>query len=128
MPEGELLISIKASAQGLSRAELDGSPSAAGAALAKNLQASADLRIDTALLDKLLDSSGKSDVFAAQLQGLQRQGYLKLDGKALTTHLTYQGGQLKVNDLPFPPRPRTKLAGHSRAGSSPPPPGGRPRR
>ncbi len=36
---------------------------------------------------------------------LQRQGYLKLDGKALTTHLTFLGGQLKVNDLPFPPRP-----------------------
>ena len=63
------------------------------------------MRIDTALLDKLLDSTGKGDTIAAQMQGLQRQGYLKLDGKALTTHLTFQGGHLKVNDLPFPPMP-----------------------
>ena len=63
------------------------------------------MRIDTALLDKLLDSTGKGDTIAAQMQGLQRQGYLKLDGKALTTHLTFQSGHLKVNDLPFPPMP-----------------------
>jgi hypothetical protein len=83
--------------------------------LIKRLQASADLRIDTALLDKLLDSSGQGDRVTAQLQGLQRQGYLKLDGKALTTHLAYQGGQLKVNDLPFPPlgaMPRPPPGGH----------------
>jgi uncharacterized protein YdgA (DUF945 family) len=57
------------------------------------------------MLDKLLDSMGKGENVAAQLQALQKQGYLKLDGKALTTHLTYLGGQFKVNDLPFPPRP-----------------------
>jgi uncharacterized protein YdgA (DUF945 family) len=103
MPEGELLISVKASAHGFTREEIDGSPGALKAAIAKHLQASADLRIDTALLDKLLDTSGNGDKFTAQLQGLQRQGYLKLDGKALTTHLTFGGGQLQVNGLPFPP-------------------------
>jgi hypothetical protein len=71
----------------------------------KFLQASAEVRIDTALLDKLLDSSGNGDTITTQLQGLQRQGYLKLDGKALTTHLAFQSGHLKINDLPFPPLP-----------------------
>lgn len=103
MPEGELLISVKASAHGFSRAEIDGPPGELKSAIAKHVQASADLRIDTALLDKLLDTSGNADKFTAQLQGLQRQGYLKLDGKALTTHLTFEGGQLQVNGLPFPP-------------------------
>jgi len=115
MPEGVLLICVKASFHGLTRNEIDGSPDEAKAAFVKHLQASADVRIDTALLDKLLDSSGKGDRFTAQLQGLQRQGYLKLDGKALTTHVTYDGGQLQVNGLAFPG-----------IGMPPPPPGGHP--
>ena len=116
MPEGALLVSIKASAHNLTRAELEGSVDELRMALMKHLQASADLRIDTALLDKLLDSSGKGDRITAQLQGLQRQGYLKLEGKALTTHLTYEAGQLKVNNQAFPP-----------LGAMPtPPPGGHP--
>jgi uncharacterized protein YdgA (DUF945 family) len=106
-PDGDLLVSLNATAPGVTRAELDVAPPLLGAALAKHLQASLDVRIDTTLLDKLLDSTGKGDTIAAQMQGLQRQGYLKLDGKALTTHLTFQGGHLKVNDLPFPPMPPT---------------------
>jgi uncharacterized protein YdgA (DUF945 family) len=115
MPEGELLVAIKASFHGLTRNEIEGSPNDAKVAVAKHVQASADVRIDTALLDKLLDSSGKGDRFAAPLQGLQRQGYLKLDGKALTTHLTYEGGQLKVNGLFFPAvggMPQPPAGGH----------------
>ena len=104
-PDGELLMSIKASMPGVTHSDIDVSPQLLGAALVKHLQASLDVRIDTALLDKLLDSTGKGDTIAGQMQGLQRQGYLKLDGKALTTHLTFQGGHLKVNDLPFPPVP-----------------------
>ena len=104
-PDGELLVSLNATTPGVTRADLDVAPQLLGAALVKHLQASLDVRIDTALLDKLLDSTGKGDTIAAQMQGLQRQGYLKLDGKALTTHLTFQGGRLKVNDLPFPPMP-----------------------
>ena len=100
MPEGELLISLKAHVQGLTRADLDDKTLAT--AFAKHVQASADLRIDTALLDKLLDSTGKGDRLAAPLQGMQSQGYLKLDGKALTTHLTYRDGQLEINGLSFP--------------------------
>ena len=116
MTEGELLISLKASAHGFTRAEIDGPPGELKSAIARHLQAAADLRIDTALLDKLLDTSGNADKFTAQLQGLQRQGYLKLDGKALTTHLAFESGQLKVNGLPFPP-----------VGATPqPPPGGHP--
>jgi uncharacterized protein YdgA (DUF945 family) len=105
MPEGELLVCLKASANGLTRSDLDGPPNALRGALAKHVQVSADVRIDTELLDKLLDSSGQSELVTAQLQRLQRQGYIKLEGKALTTHLTFQGGQLKVNDQSFPPVP-----------------------
>jgi len=112
MPEGELLISVKASAHGFTRAEIDGPPGELKGAIARHLTASADLRIDTALLDKLLDTSGNADKFTAQLQGLQRQGYLKLDGKALTTHLAFEGGQLQVNGLPFPPMPQPPPGGH----------------
>jgi uncharacterized protein YdgA (DUF945 family) len=104
-PDGELLVSLNATTPGVTRADLDVAPQLLGAALVKHLQASLDVRIDTALLDKLLDSTGKGDTIAAQMQGLQRQGYLKLDGKALLTHLTFQSGRLKVNDLPFPPMP-----------------------
>jgi uncharacterized protein YdgA (DUF945 family) len=104
-PDGELLVSLHATTPGVTRADLDVAPPLLGAALVKHLQASLDVRIDTALLDKLLDSTGKGDTIAVQMQGLQRQGYLKLDGKALTTHLTFQSGHLKVNDLPFPPMP-----------------------
>ena len=106
MPEGALDISLKASMPGVTKEELQGGAlDAVKTALVKHLQMSTDIRIDTAMLDKLLESTGKGENAAAQLQGLQRQGYIKLDGKALTTHLTYLGGQLKVNDLPFPPRP-----------------------
>lgn len=104
-PDGELVLSIKAAMPGVTRADLDGNPQLLTASVLKFLQATVDVRIDTALLDKLLDSSGKGDSITAQLQGLQRQGYIKLDGKALTTHLVYQSGRLKVNDLPFPPMP-----------------------
>lgn len=105
LPEGALDISLKASMPGVTREEFQGPPDAIKMAFIKHLQASADIHIDTAMLDKLLESSGKGENVAAQLQALQKQGYIKLDGKALTTHLTYLGGQFKVNDLPFPPRP-----------------------
>jgi uncharacterized protein YdgA (DUF945 family) len=105
MPEGALDISLTASMPGVTKEELQGDPDAIKSAVVKRLQMSADIHIDTAMLDKLLESAGKGENAAAQLQGLQRQGYIKLDGKTLSTHLTFLGGQLKVNDLPFPPRP-----------------------
>jgi uncharacterized protein YdgA (DUF945 family) len=110
-PDGELLLSIKAAMPGITRADLDVNPQLLTASVLKFLQATVDVRIDTALLDKLLDSSGKGDSITVQLQGLQRQGYIKLDGKALTTHLVYQSGRLKVNDLPFPPMPAAMPGG-----------------
>lgn len=110
-PDGELILSVKASVPGITRADLDVNPQLLIPSLIKFLQVAADVRIDTALLDKLLDSSGKGDTITAQLQGLQRQGYLKLDGKALTTHLGFQSGHLKINDLPFPPMPAAMPGG-----------------
>jgi len=120
-PDGELTFSIKVAAPGITRADLDVNPQILIPALLKFLQASADVRIDTALLDKLLDSSGQGDTITGQLQGLQRQGYLKLDGKALTTHLAFESGHLKINDLPFPPMPAAMPGGPGGPGM----PGGR---
>jgi uncharacterized protein YdgA (DUF945 family) len=110
-PDGEFVLSIKAALPGITREDVSVNPQLLAAAMLKFLQASVDGRIDTALLDKLLDSSGKGDTVTAQLQGLQRQGYIKLEGNALTTHLTYQSGRLKVNDLPFPPMPAAMPGG-----------------
>ena len=104
-PDGEMLLSLNATLPGVTRADLDVASPLLTFTLLKHLRASVDARIDTALLDQLLDSTGKGDTITAQLQGLQRQGYIKLDGKALTTHLAFQNSQLRVNDLPFPPRP-----------------------
>jgi uncharacterized protein YdgA (DUF945 family) len=103
MPEGELLLTAKVTAPGLKREELEGSPAAIRVALVQHLKASADLRIDAALAEKLLDSAGKRAAFAPQLERLEHQGYIKRDGKALTTHLTFDGGRLLVNGQPFPP-------------------------
>jgi uncharacterized protein YdgA (DUF945 family) len=110
-PDGELVLSLKATLPGITRADLDVNPQLLTGAVLKFLQASVDVRIDTALLDKLLDSSGRGDSITGQLQGLQRQGYIKLDGKTLTTHLSFQNGRLKVNDLPFPPLPSAMPGG-----------------
>jgi uncharacterized protein YdgA (DUF945 family) len=110
-PDGEFVLSIKAALPGITRDDVSVNPELLLAATLKFLQASVDVRIDTALLDKLLDSSGKGDTITAQLQGLQRQGYIKLEGKALTTHLAYRSGQVKVNDLPFPPMPAAMPGG-----------------
>jgi uncharacterized protein YdgA (DUF945 family) len=119
-PDGAAQLSVKLSAPGLTRADLSGDPNALKIAVIRHLQGSADARIDTDLLDKLLDSTGKAENVTAQLQGLQRQGYIKLEGKALTTHITYQSGQLKVNDLPFPPMPQPPPPGAMPQGPTPP--------
>jgi uncharacterized protein YdgA (DUF945 family) len=110
-PDGEFVLSLKAALPGITREDVSVNPQLLAAAALKFLQASIDVRIDTALLDKLLDSSGKGDTITTQLQGLQRQGYIKLEGNALTTHLTYQSGRLEVNDLPFPPMPAAMPGG-----------------
>jgi uncharacterized protein YdgA (DUF945 family) len=125
-PDGELVLSIKAALPGVTREELDMNPQTLISTATKHLQASADVRIDTTLLDKLLDSAGNGDTITGQLQGLQRQGYLKLDGKALTTHLVFRDGRLKINDLPFPPMPAAMPRGQGMPGapSGPGMPGG----
>ena len=103
LPEGSAQLSFEATLPGLRRSDLEGTAQAFGAALSSHLKATAEMRIDTDLLDRFLDSSNRAEALTAQLQSLQRQGYLKLDGKALTTHLTFVNGQLRLNGLPFPP-------------------------
>jgi uncharacterized protein YdgA (DUF945 family) len=103
MPEGQLLLSLKASAPGLTRDELQAMPGAWQMALVKHMDVTADLRVDKPLLDKLLASSGKADQVNPQLQALEQQGFIKVDGNTLTSHMAFQGGRLTVNGQSFPP-------------------------
>ena len=101
MPEGELRLSATASAPGLKREDFDGGP--LPAALLQHLNLAADLRIDAALVTRLLASNGQRDALRAQIDAFEKQGYIKRDGTALTAHLTFEGGKLAVNGLPYPP-------------------------
>jgi uncharacterized protein YdgA (DUF945 family) len=101
MPEGELRLSATASAPGLKREDFDGAP--LQPALLQHLNVVADLRIDAALATRLLTNSGRKDALDAQIDAFEKQGYIKRDGAALTTHVTFGGGKLVVNGLPYPP-------------------------
>jgi uncharacterized protein YdgA (DUF945 family) len=100
MPEGEMHLSAKVSAPGLTREELQGP--ALKAAILQHLQAQADLRVDAALMDRLLSASAYRDTAQQQLVTLERQGYLKHEGSQYTAHVAYQSGKLSVNGQPFP--------------------------
>ena len=101
MPEGEMGLSAKASVPGLKREDLDGPQ--LQPALMQHLNVVADLRIDAALVMRLLASSGRKDALAAQIDALEHQGYIKRDGKAWTAHVALTGGKLTVNGQPYPP-------------------------
>jgi uncharacterized protein YdgA (DUF945 family) len=105
MPEGELRFSAKASAPGLKREDLDG-PQLQGT-LMEHLNVVADLRIDTALATRLMAGNARKDALTAQLAELERQGFIKRDGAALTSHLAFTGGSMTVNGHAYPPRPGT---------------------
>ena len=106
-PDGDLMLSVKLEAPGITPADVSGDPKALVLVLAKFLQATVNARIDSTLLEKLLQEalpdSDKSDPVKARLQQAQDQGYIKVDGKALTTQVTFMNGQLKINGLPFAP-------------------------
>jgi uncharacterized protein YdgA (DUF945 family) len=99
-PEGEFRLSAKLAIPGLSEQELQGP--AAMAALMMHLDATAQLRVDAPLLDKLLQADGKRELTSV-LDQLERQGYLRRDGNAYTTSLVYHAGALTINGLPYGP-------------------------
>jgi uncharacterized protein YdgA (DUF945 family) len=101
MPEGEMHLSANARAPGLTREELQGP--ALKAAILQHLQAQADLRVDAALMDRLLSANANGHAAQQQLVTLERQGYLKHEGSQYTVHIAYQSGKLSVNGQPFPP-------------------------
>ena len=105
-PEGELKISAKFAAPGLKREDVAGAGPAMTAALVQHLEAQADIRVDTDLLDKLTEgTAGNGDKLAAQVRAFEGQGYITHDGKALTTHLVFEHGKLTINGKSFPPGP-----------------------
>ncbi len=105
-PEGAFSLSAKLAAPGLKRADLEQDRPALIAALVQHLQAKADIRVDTGLLDKLTEGTpGNGDRLATAVRQLEGQGYITHEGDALIAHLAFDHGQLRVNGKPFPPSP-----------------------
>jgi uncharacterized protein YdgA (DUF945 family) len=105
-PQGELRLSARMTVPALTGASPSGD--AALAAVSRNLQAVADLRVDTALADALLGRGGQgAALLQTQMQQLERVGYLQRDGSAYRTHIDYRAGNLRINGLPYPPAPPT---------------------
>ena len=107
-PDGDLMLSVKLEFPGITPADVAGDPKTlALVVIPKFLQATVNARIDSTLLDKLLQQSmadsDKSDQAKARIQQLQDHGYIKVDGKALTTQILFMGGQVRINGLPFNP-------------------------
>ena len=105
--DGDVMLSMKLEAPGITPADVSGDPKTLALTLPKFLQATINARIDNTLLDKLTQQAvSDPDALSqtkARLQQLQDQGYVKVDGKALTTQITFMNGQLKINGLPFTP-------------------------
>lgn len=100
--DGQFSLSLKLSAPGLTREDLKGP--APLASLIPHLNAVADLRVDTALLDSLFQDTARHDQMTSQLNALEAQGFLKRDGAALAAHILLSGGHVSVNGQPYPPR------------------------
>jgi len=107
-PEGEMRIAARIATSGLKREDFSKSAPEMMAAVMPHIQATADLAIDVALLAKLTAGNPRGEQFQAQLQALQKQGYVLSNGKTLTAHLAFSGGRLTVNDMPFPPPPSAR--------------------
>ncbi|MGB6449253.1 MAG: YdgA family protein [Steroidobacteraceae bacterium] len=104
MPEGEFHLAASLEAHGIRRGDLAGGM-ASMLALTQHLDVTADLKIDAALLSKLVGSSAQGPMLSAQLDSLEKQGYLKRDGAAWTAQLAFHGGKLTINGQAYPPLP-----------------------
>jgi uncharacterized protein YdgA (DUF945 family) len=101
MPEGEFQLSAKLAAHDIKREDLSGP--AGFMALAPHLEAAVDVRMDAALLEKLMASDPSADQHSAQLAKLEQQGLIKRTGGTLTLQLSYRAGKLTINGQPYPP-------------------------
>ncbi len=103
-PEGELNVTARFAAPGLKPEDVAEPGPAMTATLLQHLQAKADIRVDTDLLDKLTEGTpGNGDKVAGQVRAFEDQGYITHDGKTLTTHLVFDHGKLSINGKSFPP-------------------------
>lgn len=131
-PDGDLMLSVKLAAPGITPTDVSNAdPKTLALTVPKFLQATINISVDSALFDKLLQQSvtdsDKSDTVKARLQQWETQGYVKVDGKALTLQVTFKGGQLQVNGLPFAPMmapppqapPAGKAPGRKKPGPTP---------
>lgn len=101
MPEGTLRLQARLAAHGIRRPDL--SAGVGVVTLANHLDGAAKLRIDAALLTRLIGTTPRGPALSAQIDALQRQGYLKRDGAAWTAQIAYRAGRLTINGLAYPP-------------------------
>jgi len=103
-PQGAFRLSARLTAPELKREDLERGSPALVAALTQHLQANADIRIDTGLLDKMTEGTpGNGDRLAIAARQLEAQGYIAHEGNALTTHLRFDHGKLSLDGKSFPP-------------------------
>lgn len=105
--DGDVMLSVKLEAPGITPADVSGDPKTLAMTLPKFLQATVNVRIDKPLLNKLVQQTmsepDMNENVRQRLEQLEEQGYIKVDGDALTTQITFMKGQLKINGLPFTP-------------------------
>ncbi len=102
MPEGEFHLAASLAAHGIRREDLTGG--AVGLiALTRYLDGALELRIDDALLARIIASSPQGPTLSARLDTLEKQGFLRRDGSAWTAQIAYHAGRLTINGQPYPP-------------------------
>lgn len=102
-PDGKVNLSARLTAPGMQRTDFNATGAALMIALAQRLQVTADVSIDQGLIDKLTASNPNASNTAAQLGGLENQGYIKRDGTTLSSHIEWASGKVHVNGKVFPP-------------------------
>jgi uncharacterized protein YdgA (DUF945 family) len=81
--------------------------------LLSKIESQGDVSLADALIDELIDSTQTDpdargmmrSQFYAQVEGFEKQGYVKREGKTLTSKVSWKNGQLLVNGKAFPPKP-----------------------
>lgn len=104
LQEGEFHLAASVSAHGIRRDDLTGG-TAGLIALARYLDATVDVRIDDALLTRLLASTPRGPAISTQIDSWKSQGYLRRDGRAWAAQIAYHGGKLTINGQPYSPLP-----------------------
>lgn len=81
--------------------------------LLSKIESMGEVSLADAMIDELIDGTQTDpdargmmrSQFYAQIEGFEKQGYVKREGKTLTSKVSWKNGQLMVNGKVFPPKP-----------------------